>query len=207
MLAHWIEEDGESQLSLDSRENIKLLRKRIVRLDALLNGLLQYAKVGRVDTLVEDVDTGATIREIIDLLPNPHDLEIRVEGVLPKIQTFRAPFAQVIRNVVGNAIEHHGGTSGLISICAIDLCNGFVEFRVSDDGRGIDEAFHERVFRIFETINKRDLHESSGVGLAMVKSIVESVGGKVRLESALSRGTCVFVTWPKDCAPAVVEAA
>ena len=125
----------------------------------------------------------------------PSGFELAIEGPSPLLRTARAPLEQVLRNLLGNAVKHHDRDSGRISVC-VEEREGWIEVGIVDDGPGIPEQFHERVFRMFQTLRPRDQVEGSGMGLAIVKKVVESHGGQVGLESD-ERGTKVRFTWPK----------
>jgi signal transduction histidine kinase len=109
--------------------------------------------------------------------------------------TDRRALQVILENLIGNAIKHHDRTEGRITVSAA-LDAGSVAFRVSDDGPGVASRFHDRIFIIFQTLTGRDDLESCGVGLAMVKKLVESHGGHVRVESAPPvRGATFVFTW------------
>lgn len=114
----------------------------------------------------------------------------------------------MIRNLIDNAAKHHDRSDGTIRLTAVEL-EEFVEISVADDGPGIDPEFHKRVFLMFETLRRRDEHDSSGMGLAMVKRLVEGQGGRICVESDLpsseQRGTTFRFTWPKNVQPELVH--
>ena len=119
-------------------------------------------------------------------------------GSLPDLTTYRAPLEQVFRNLIGNAVKHHHNGSGRIEVLAGSSNGKLEEFIVRDDGPGIDPKYHEQVFEMFHTLKPRDQVEGSGMGLALVKKIVENRGGTVKLESALGQGTTIRFTWPRS---------
>jgi hypothetical protein len=195
-LAKWIGEDAENSLSEQSVGDLEKLLGRVNRMDGLLNGLLQYSRVGRKQYDAEEIDCGAMAREVAELLDRPEEFTIEVTDPMPTIMAQRVPLEQVLRNLIDNAIKHHDRADGRIVIAAED--NGaFVEFSVSDDGRGIAPGYQQKVFQIFETIKTRDEVEGSGMGLALVKKIVESFGGKITLVSDQARGATFRFSWPK----------
>jgi signal transduction histidine kinase len=197
-LTDWIAEDVESTASADTLENLALVRSRVNRLDLLLDGLLKHARIGRSGGELEDVDVAhltATIAE--DLAPAP-GFTVAVRGELPVLCSDKAPFEQVLRNLIANGIKHHDRDAGIVTVSARDLGDAF-EVRVEDDGPGIPAHFHERIFQMFQTLRPRDEREGSGMGLAIVKKTVESHGGSIRIESAPPRrGTAFIFTWAKQ---------
>jgi len=195
-LAQWIEDDLGEKLSTENRKHLALLRSRIERMDALIDGLLQYSRAGRVRNRVERVDVGQLSSEVIDMLSPPSEAIIDIAGGLPVFETEKLPLQQVLLNLVSNSIKHSGRPDTAVRIAALD--NGeFFEFTVQDNGAGIPHQFHNRVWEIFQTLQPRDKVEGAGIGLALVKKNVESRGGRAWLESAESQGTTVHFLWPK----------
>jgi signal transduction histidine kinase len=116
---------------------------------------------------------------------------------MPIVQTKKAPLEQVLRNLIGNGLKHHDKEDGNVIVSARDL-GEMIEFRIEDDGPGIAPVFHERIFKMFQTLKSRDTMEGSGMGLAIVKKAVERQGGMIAVESAPPRrGTSFVFTWPK----------
>ncbi|HMQ55446.1 MAG TPA: ATP-binding protein, partial [Anaerolineae bacterium] len=121
---------------------------------------------------------------------------ITIPHELPQLLTYRTPLELVFRNLLQNAIKHHHRPHGQIQVTARDL-GAYIEFTVQDDGPGIDPAYHERVFQLFQTLRPRDEVEGSGIGLAIVKKTVETQGGTISLSSTAGQGAMFRFTWPK----------
>jgi signal transduction histidine kinase len=199
-LVQWIGEDIETVASPETRENLKLLRGRVTRLQMLLDGLLAYARVGRIHAPVEDVDIAETVNDIIAMLAPPPGLVVACEGEMGVLRTHRMPIRVVLENLISNGLKHHDRAEGRITV-TMRKVDGGAEFRVSDDGPGIPPRFHDRIFVIFQTLASRDDIESSGIGLAIVKKKVQVHGGEIWLESAPpARGTSFVFTW-KETVP------
>ena len=197
-LAQWIEEDLGEQASDGMRENVKLLRGRVQRLDALLDDMLAYSRAGRVDTEILQVDTGELIQEVIELTDVPPGFQVHTTGELPSLRTARTPLKQVLLNLVSNAINHHDRSEGFVRL-SVHEQGQMYEFRVEDDGPGIPAERREKAFQIFQTLRPRDEVEGSGIGLAMVKKLVESQGGEIRVELGPDgRGSLFIFTWPGE---------
>ena len=162
----------------------------------LIEGLLEYSRVGRTGAQEEMVDTRELIEETIDSLLPPKGFKIRIRGEMPTLRADRLQLGQVFANLLSNSLKHHGGQKGKIRVAVEDL-DALYEFSVCDDGRGIAPEYHDKVFQMFQTLGSSDMGGSTGIGLALVKKIVEEHGGTIRLESAVGEGTCVFFTWPK----------
>lgn len=195
-LSEWIEEDLEDVLTGDTRHNMYLLRGRVHRMEALINGILQYSRAGRGHAQVEHVSVRVLLVHIIDDLAPPDTFTIEISADMPTIMTERGKLEQVFTNLIGNAIKYHNRLDGVIRVTAANK-EDFYEFSVADDGPGIDPKFHERIFVMFQTLQPRDEVESTGVGLAVVKKIVEEQGGMIRLESSAGNGSNFVFTWPK----------
>jgi PAS domain S-box-containing protein len=196
-LSEWIEEDLEDKLNDDTRHNMNLLRGRVYRLENLINGLLDYSRVGRIKSKPQVVDVAKILGEIIDLLYVPADLTIEIQGNMPILNTELIPLQQVFHNLISNAIKHSERDQGKITISAKEQ-DDFYEFTVADNGKGIDPKYHDRIFTIFQTLEARDTKESTGIGLAIVKKAVETQGGKIWVQSQLGEGAVFRFTWKRE---------
>ncbi|NND90250.1 MAG: PAS domain S-box protein [Granulosicoccus sp.] len=194
--SRWLEEDLEQYLDDDTRESMALLRSRIVRMERLLDDLLEHSRIGRT-RLAEETVTGSELMEdVIALVAPPTQFRIELDPAFSSIQLPRMPIRNVLLNLVSNAIKHHDLEAGLIEVCVKDRDDHY-EFTVSDDGPGIAPEFHQRVFGMFQTLKPRDEVEGSGMGLAMVKKNIEVAGGEISLISEGGRGCSFRFTWPK----------
>ena len=198
-LVGWIEEDLDGQLEGDTRTNMDLLKNRVRRLESLLDDLLAYSRAGRVEGTVDAVDTAALVAELATLVSPPEGFAVTGSPDLPTLRAFRAPLTQVLQNLINNAVKHHDHpATGHIHVSAAPAPGGFVTFTVADDGPGIAAQFRERVFGMFQTLKPRDQVEGSGMGLAIVRKLVERQGGTVWLgDGPDGRGLAVHFTWPE----------
>ena len=196
-LVSWIEEDLESSLTGDVRTNMDLLKSRVRRLESLLDDLLAYSRAGSSDLAVDTVDARVLVEELAVLVSPPEGFTIHASPALPTLQAPRAPLTQVLQNLIGNAIKHSDHPSdGHVWVDARPAAD-MMEFIVADDGTGIPEQFRDRVFGMFQTLKPRDEVEGSGMGLAIVKKLVERQGGRIWLaERPEGRGLSVHFTWP-----------
>jgi PAS domain S-box-containing protein len=194
-LVEWITDDIGPTAGADTLENLKLLRGRVVRLQTLLDGLLEYARIGKTRVSYEPVDIPEVVRDVIAVLSPPPGFTVECIEPMPTPRTHRTPILVVLRNLIANSIKHHDRAEGHVTV-AMTLENGVATFRVSDDGPGIPERFHQKIFVIFQTLVSRDELETSGIGLAIVKKRVEGHGGRIWVESAPpARGTTMVFTW------------
>jgi len=194
-LVQWIAEDIETTAGAETLDNLQLLEGRVTRLQMLLDGLLAYSRIGRGNSVAESVDIAAMVRNIIATLAPPAGFVVVCEAGIPAIRTNRVPIHAVLQNLIGNGLKHHDRAEGRVVI-SMRRVGGAAEFRISDDGPGIPQPFHDRIFLIFQTLESRDDVESSGVGLAIVMKHVKANGGQIRVESAPpARGTTFILTW------------
>jgi signal transduction histidine kinase len=197
-LSSWIDEDAGHLLPATSKEYLTKLQSRVHRLETLLNDLLAYSRAGRHQHPPEEVDTAELVQNAVSILPMPANFTMRIDGVMPTIITERTPLETVFRNLIDNAIKHHHRPEkGCVEISAQDH-GEFVIFSVKDNGPGIDELFYQRIFEMFQTLRPRDQVEGSGMGLTVVKKLVESRGGKIQVESSQGEGSTFRFTWRKS---------
>ncbi len=196
-LSVWIEEDLEGKLPPDTQQQFDLLRTRVKRMESMIDSLLLYACAGRQEAQVETFDFAELLSEIIDSLAPPEGFRIDIQPSLPTLTTKRVFLSQVFANLISNAIKHHTSVTGHLHISVIEHPNCY-EFILKDDGPGIAPEHQAKVFDIFTTLKGKDNSDSTGIGLAIVKKIVETEQGTIRLKSSLGRGTTFYVTWPKS---------
>lgn len=195
--SRWVEEDMGGQLPAHVQEYLMMMRVRVHRMENLINGILALARIGRTSQAEEEVDVNQLLVEVVDMLSVPKNFKIDTQDHLPLLQTVRIQLQQVFSNLISNAIKYHDKDAAVIAIRHHETENYHV-FSVSDDGPGIDPAYHERIFVIFQTLQERDAMESTGVGLTIVKKIVEWQGGSIWVASEPGKGSTFTFTWPKE---------
>jgi PAS domain S-box-containing protein len=196
-LAQWIEEDLASEgMREETREMLQLMRVRMHRMESLIEGLLEYSRAGRMRQRPELVDTSKLIADVVDLLAPPETAVISCAPDLPVFRTERLPLQQVLQNLISNAIKHARRDDPHVTIGARDA-GDFYEFWVADNGAGIERRYHERIWGIFQSLEARDKVEGTGIGLALVKKLVESQGGRVWVESEPDKGATFRFFWRK----------
>ena len=196
-LAAWLAEDLEGKLSPETREQLDLLRDRVARMHALIEGLLTYSRIGRSEGTIEMVDTAQLVADTVDSLAPPTGFRVLVAADMPVLPTDRLHLGQVFANLISNGIKHHHRNSGTLRVAGRDL-NGHCEFEVSDDGPGIPAEYHDKIFLMFQTLNVKDYQGDTGIGLAFVKKLVEEHGGSITLDSAPGQGSRFRFTWAKE---------
>jgi signal transduction histidine kinase len=197
-VSDWLEEDLAPALTARSKEHLELLRGRVYRMEALIDGMLAYARASRTRDPRESIALAPFLAEVVASLgPAPGVVTMDLPQSLPVLEVQRFPFQQVWSNLVGNALKHGAGDRAAVRLSARDAGDAW-EFSVSDDGPGIEARYHQRIFGIFQTLKARDTVEGAGIGLAIVQTVVEGRGGRVWVASEPGRGTTFFFTWPKS---------
>lgn len=196
-LADWIGTDQAEKLDADGKEHLRLLTQRVRRMDGLIDGILQYSRVGRVREAVVAVDVNAVVQEALAMLAPPSHIRVEVTPDLPTIRAERTRILQLFQNLLSNAIKYLDKPQGLIRVGCVGHDREW-EFTVSDNGPGIEPRHFKRIFQLFQTLAPKDRVESTGVGLALVKKIVELYGGRVWIESQPGAGSTFFFTLPKS---------
>jgi signal transduction histidine kinase len=194
-LADWIEEDLEGATKPSLVEHMGLMRQRIKRMGSLLDSLLEYSRVGRQNLKMVEVDLGRMAKDVVETLSQRAGIRVILAADFPIFMAAEVPLRQVLSNLVSNAIKHHK-SEGYVKISAQDKGENVV-IEVEDDGPGIDERYHERIFELFQTLKPKDEVEGSGIGLALVKRTLALHGGSISLKSAPGQGSVFRVTWPK----------
>jgi two-component system, LuxR family, sensor kinase FixL len=194
-LAKWVFEDNEKTLSGEAKEHLSLLRTCVTRLEVLLDDILAYSRAGRIVDDAREVDVGALVRQIAQTHV-PSGFKVQLHGNFPEIVSPETPLTQIFGNIFSNAVKHHDKGGGIIEVRCTPI-GRFYEFSVLDDGPGIPPEYHERAFQMFQTLQSRDKVEGSGMGMAIIKKLVEWQGGRVWIESEEGkRGTAIHFLWP-----------
>lgn len=197
-LSEWIEEDIADMLEGDTKDQFRLLRGRVHRMENLINGILSYSRAGRIKTVKEKFVIKSLVDELCESFSTKKPLVFRIEGgPTTEIEAEKIALTQILQNLISNGIKYNDKDEIEITVGWKDLGSQF-EFYVSDNGPGISPEFHERIFVIFQTLQARDEVESTGVGLAIVKKILDEKHSNIRIESVMKKGTTFFFTWPKN---------
>lgn len=190
----WMEEDMADDISPDMKKYLDIIPQRLQRMGDLIDGLLQYARIGREKYPRESVDVAALVKDIGELII-PEAYQFRI-GNLPVLFTEKILLEQVFGNLLSNAVKYTHQTKGYIEVSCTEY-NNFYEFAVSDNGIGIEQQYHEKIFEMFQTLRDKHDAESTGLGLAIVKKIVEENKGTIKVFSSLNEGAKFVFTWQK----------
>lgn len=197
-LTGWIEEDAGDTFTPEVKANFDIIKGRVKRMEDLINAILDYSKADRHAPREEvKFDTKEIVKETVDFIGKPANLTLEISDNMPTMLSDRTRMEQIFSNLINNAIKYCDKENIHIKIGADEQKDGWV-FSVKDNGPGIDKQYHEKVFVIFQTLNRRDDVEGTGVGLAIVKKIIEDQGGKIWVESEAGKGADFKFFWPKS---------
>jgi PAS domain S-box-containing protein len=195
-LANWIATDYSEKFDAEGKEKVALLLRRVKRMHDFIDAILQYSRIGKSAEERSEVDIGDLVREVIETISPPRNISVTAQEGLPVLFCDRTRIQQVFQNLIGNAVKFMNTHGGEIRVQYFSD-DAYHRFSVSDNGPGIEERHFNRIFKIFQTLSPRDEFESTGVGLALVKKIIEMYGGTIWVESVVGQGSTFYFTLPK----------
>ncbi|MDH5475021.1 MAG: ATP-binding protein, partial [Cyclobacteriaceae bacterium] len=196
MMTEFIAADNEDQLDENGKTQLALLKSRVKIMSDLIDGILAYSRAGVLVENRKKIDLNEIIQLTLDLISPPDHINIQIIGELPTIEEDDVAIQQLFQNLLTNAIKFNDKPKGEIKIGYSDN-ETFHEFYISDNGSGINERDFEKIFTIFQVAHTIDNIESTGIGLSIVKKIIEALDGEIRVESELKKGTTFIFSWPK----------
>ncbi|UYQ94830.1 ATP-binding protein [Chitinophaga horti] len=190
-----MQEDPRIKEHEDLLEYTNMAVKASYSLSEMITAIFEFSRKNELQQTIEDVDVTELVNEIVTMLFPPSHIKIHIEDTLPVLSTVRSKLHQVFQNLIGNAIKYNDKPQGEIFV-GVKETDAFYEFYVKDNGPGIEEKNNERIFKLFEVVDKENA-ESTGIGLNILKYLVESQGGKVWVESFPGEGSCFWFQWRK----------
>ncbi len=187
-LSRWLAEDYQDLFDAEGQKHLSLLIGRANRMQKFIEGILQYSRIGRIDLVKEPVNIRELLDTVIDSLAPPEQFTIVIDEHIPVIAGEKIRIQQVFQNLISNAIKYNDKSQGIIKI-TYDASTTFHQFTIADNGPGIEEKHFDKIFKIFQTLHSRDQLESTGIGLTIVKRIVELHGGIINVSSKLGEGS------------------
>lgn len=192
-LTSWIKEDYQNVIDDPGMQNFKLIEDKLEKMDHLIDGILSYSSIDEKHSKRQKTNLNETIENIINIIFIPDHITVQVDKKLPIINVDPIRIQQLFQNLISNAISHIDKPVGLVEIGYSDKPN-FHQFSVSDNGEGISQEYHKKIFEIFQSVSD---NESTGIGLSIVKKIVQLYNGQIWLDSELSKGTTFYFTIKK----------
>ncbi len=193
-LASWLQEDFGNALGPEGTVQLELMQEKIEGMDKLINGILEYSSIREQARQWVNVDLNKIVDEIREIIYIPEHVRIVIMSELPSIKSDPTQMHQLFQNLISNAVAHIERKKGLVKISCED-CKKYWKFQIEDNGVGIPEEYHEKIFKIFQTLDTRE--KSTGIGLSIVKKIVDLYGGNIWLESEPGVGTSFYFTIKK----------
>lgn len=193
-LISWLKEDNKDKLDDVSLQNIGLIETTLEKMEQLISDILNYSSVASDNTESEPVNTHLLVEDLLKILYIPEQIDVKLINPLPVVNGDKTKLQQVFQNLISNAVKFNDKEKGYIEIDAKED-GKYYRFSIKDNGIGIEPQFHEKVFKIFHSLNKSK--DSTGIGLSLVKKIVNLHDGKIWLESKPGKGTTFYFTLKK----------
>jgi len=193
-LVSWLEEDNKEKLDEQSLQNINLIKSTLEKMEDLISDILEYSSLTGNEKDMKPVDIQQMTDELLEMLFIPDHISLKIHKPMPTIRGDEVKLKQMFQNLISNAVKYNDKEKGLIEIEATDE-GAFYEFSISDNGIGIDPKDQDKVFKVFHAVNKSK--DSTGIGLSIVKKIINLHGGDIWLESELAKGTTFYFTLKK----------
>lgn len=189
-LISWIKEDSDKVLSNQSLEFFSMIEHKVEKMDHLIEGILTYSKIDKEEAIKESVDVQAVVQNIIDIIHIPQHISVVIVNELPVVKADRYRVQQLFQNLIGNAVNYIEREIGLVEVSAEEFEDHYI-FSVKDNGVGIDKKNHKRIFDTFQSFTTSK--HSTGLGLSIVKKIIESFNAQIWIESEVGVGTTFFI--------------
>ncbi|MEM6719874.1 MAG: ATP-binding protein [Bacteroidota bacterium] len=193
-LSSWLKDDYENLLDENGKETIRLIRNNVEKMDRLVNGILKYSTIGTISHNFYKVNLNQTVQKIIDFMDIPEHFTVSIPQDLPIVTADNFRMEELFRNLLRNAIKFNDKPQGEITIGYADK-GEFWEFYVKDNGKGIEAKYFDKVFEAFQKLENH--YKSTGIGLSIVKKIIELYHGEIWIESTPNLGTTFYFTLKK----------
>ena len=193
-LVNWLKEDNMDKLDADSLQHIYHIESTLEKMEQLIKDVLTYSSINTIRNKKDDVDISSVLNHVIEMMFVPDNIKICIHSKMPVLKGDKTKLQQLFQNLIGNAIKYNDKENGIIQIKATELDNYF-QFSIIDNGIGIEKKYHKTIFKVFHSIEKKK--NSSGIGLSIVKKIVQLHDGKIWIESIPAQGTTFHFTLKK----------
>ena len=194
-LVTWIKGEKENVLNAQTQQYISLIEEKVEKMDYLIEGILTFSKIDSYEDANEMVDLNEIIENIIRIIDIPPHIEVTIAKKLPVKNTNRFRMQQLFQNLISNAVIHNDKAQGKVVIDYSEDDKNYT-FTVQDNGPGIPKKYRNKIFQLFESYSSDN--KSTGIGLSIVKKIVEKYNGKIWIESEKEIGTTFYIKMPKQ---------
>jgi PAS domain S-box-containing protein len=193
-LITWIKEDNDKEFNTKTKEYLSLIERKVEKMHHLISGILTYSKIDKIGLSTEKINTLEVIQNSINIIHVPEHIEVSILNKLPIIEADRYRIHQLFQNIISNAVNFIDKPKGSIKISCKENKNHYI-FSISDNGQGIAKENQEKIFKIFQSIGKHK--QSTGLGLSIVKKIIDTYKGEIWFESKVNVGTTFFIKLKK----------
>jgi len=193
-LVSWLKEDNIGKFDKNSLQNFGHIESTLEKMELLISDVLLYSSVSLDESKKLNVDLNIVIEDLKKIIFIPSHIKINVKNKLPVVFGERTKFQQLFQNLIGNAIKFNNKKNGLIEIDVSEK-KSFYQFSIKDNGVGIEKKYHDKIFKIFHSLN--DHKDSTGIGLSIVKKIIDLYNGNIWIESDYGKGTTFHFTLKK----------
>jgi light-regulated signal transduction histidine kinase (bacteriophytochrome) len=193
-LISWFKEDNAEILDEKKKQSLDFILSIVEKMDLLIKGILVYSTIDKLENEDRTIELTILIDEVVRTIHVPNHIEIVFKNEMPKVYGNDFRFKQLFQNLIQNSIKFNDKENGFVEIGSNENENE-IEFYIKDNGIGINERYQSKIFDLFSKLENND--QSSGIGLSIVKKIIDLYGGKIWLESQESRGTTFYFILPK----------
>ncbi|MDC6366960.1 MULTISPECIES: sensor histidine kinase [Flavobacteriaceae] len=194
-LATWLVEDYAKKLDENGVNQLQMIQEKIEGMDKLIDGILTYSGIDKKTDDVSEVDINEVISEIREIIFIPEHVNVVIMNTLPIMMAHKTKIHQLFQNLISNAVVHIEKKEGLVKICCEETKTHW-QFNISDNGIGIPKEYHEKIFKVFQSLGTKE--RSTGIGLSIVKKIVDLYQGEIWLDSEKGKGTTFHFTLRKE---------
>ncbi len=193
----FLQEDCADDLDELGLEYVQGIAESAYEMEQLVVDLLDLSRIGRDDIEVADVDLGLLLRQVTTRLNLNGEAEVKIPEQLPTIPSKKVRLQQIFGNLISNGLKFtHPATKPCVEIEAIEQADTW-DIIVRDNGIGIDDKYMEQIFGMFQRLHTSEEYPGTGIGLAIVKKAMDELGGDIRVESELGKGTQFVLTFSK----------
>jgi len=193
-LATWLHDDYKENIDDTGLFNLQMMQEKVEGMDKLIDGILKYSSINSERLETVSVDLNQVVNEIREIIYTPNHVNVVIMTPLPTLQADATKMHQLFQNLISNAVTNIDKEEGLVIIDVKENKTNW-EFCIKDNGIGIPKEYHEKIFQIFQSIETKE--RSTGIGLSIVKKIVDLYEGKIWLESNVGEGTTFYFTLKK----------
>ncbi|WP_340767325.1 PAS domain S-box protein [Polaribacter tangerinus] len=194
-LLSWIKQDNLTHFDTQTLGNFDLLFRTVEKMESLITNVLEYSKVNANSVSNITLDLDELVKDCIEILMIPSHIDVRIIKKLPSIYADKTKIRQLFQNLISNAVKFSDKQKGYIEIDYKEK-DAFYEFSIRDNGIGIKQKHFKNIFKVFQSLNPQK--QSTGIGLSIVKKVVQIYGGEVWLTSTFGEGTTFYFTIRKE---------